>query len=218
LFWTFPLQFALIIQTQIKGCMNNNLHVVTVLLVAAVVFVSPNLYSSGKSKGDVSRSVSQEENGPQKSQKEIPNTIGPEDGLLSFDVKGVWKTKTKIRGKVLKFTAANSEKELILVYFEDRSLPYSREKALDKFLKKYKFKYLLGESLIAKAVQGKERKVNVLFALGSGVYNKKKQTIFARSSLIDNTNVVFITLTPPNKFKENFPEMKRLLRYRWKDR
>lgn len=144
-------------------------------------------------------------------------TIGPDDALLKFEVEGKWEIKTKIRGKILKFTAINSGDKLILIYYEDRALPYDKAKALDNFLRKYKFKYLPSESLITKTVQGKETKVNILFALGSGMYKGKKQIIFARSSLIDNTNVVLITLTEPNSFKKNYLEMKRLLRYKWDD-
>ncbi|MFH1830629.1 MAG: hypothetical protein ABH871_07630 [Pseudomonadota bacterium] len=140
-------------------------------------------------------------------------TVGPNDGLLKFEVKGKWVTKIKISGKILKFTAINSKNDLVLVYYEDRSLPYDPAKALDKFLKKYKFKYLPKESLITKTVQGKETKVNILFALGSGIYKGVKQIMFARSSLIDNTNVVLITLTPPDKFDKNYIEMKKLLGY-----
>ena len=144
--------------------------------------------------------------------------IGAKNALLGFEVKGTWQTKTKTKGKVLKFIANNPKTKLILVYYEDRALPYDPAKALDKFLRKYKFKYLANESLITKTVQGKETKVNILFALGSGFYKREKQIIFARSSLIDNTNVVLITLTLPDKFDKNYPEMKKLLKYTWNDR
>ena len=154
---------------------------------------------------------------PNSSSSDDKIVIGADDALLSFEVKGKWETKTKVRGKVIEFTAVNPKDKLILIYYEDRALPYDKAKALNKFLKKYKFEYLPGESLITKTVQGKEKMVDILFALGSGRYKGKKQIIFARSSLIDNTNVVLITLSERDSFKRNFPEMKRLLRYRWDD-